>query len=104
MTAVAVSTQEAGISNFSSGHFTGAAGAVVATVGFAPRFVQVIDSTTPVLWQWQEGMAATHTLKTTTAAADDTGSAIVVDTSARTITFSATLAASSAAITWIAFG
>ena len=62
------------------GFFTSDGNPVQINVGFKPLEVKLINETDTLIWEWQYGMAATHTLKTagTPTVAIDTTSAIVV--------------------------
>ena len=82
-----------------SGYFTGTGDAVVIATGFQPTRVRVIDETDVIIWEWDRGLAATHTIKQVTAGTTtvDTTSAIVVSTDLAgnsTVTLSAALAVS----------
>lgn len=67
----------------------GSPAAYSVTVGFSPKVVRYINLTTRVEFEWRDGMAATHCLKTVAAGTrtDDTGTGISV--SGGTITFAA---------------
>jgi hypothetical protein len=42
----------------------GSPDAISVTVGFTPRYVQVVNQTTRVTFEWYEGMTAAHAVKT----------------------------------------
>ena len=58
--------------NIATGHYTGdASGAITVALGFTPVWVKVIDmsaTTSPTVWEWLLGMAATDTILETQAA------------------------------------
>ena len=88
-----------------SGYFTGSGNAVSIPSGFQPNHIRIADETNVIIWEWFRGQAATHTWKQVTNGTTtvDTGSAIVVSASKDgncTVTLSATLAASSANISY----
>lgn len=94
----------AGDENDFHGYFTSDGNAVSIPCGFRPLEIRVINETDGIEWEWQYGMAATHTIKTvfaTPAITVDTGSAILVTDdgtgthSKFTVTFSAGLAGAS---------
>jgi hypothetical protein len=66
------------------GYFTSVAGdPVQINCGFRPLYVRVFNDTDGVKWEWQWGMAATHSFETTNTgpvSSIDTTSAIVVNT------------------------
>ena len=101
----AVDYLDAGITHFAVGGFTGSGAAVTVTLGFKPSQIIAYNETDATKWEWIKSMAATKTFKTVTAGTltADTGSAIV-DNGDGTFTFSATLAANSKVISWIARG
>ena len=45
----------------------GSPAAISVTVGFTPRYVQVVNQTTRVMFEWFEGMTAAHAIKTVAA-------------------------------------
>jgi len=96
-------SQSMGVVNFASGEFTGAAAAVEVDCGFTPRYIRIWDASNVIIWEKSEGMAAANTFKQVTAGTTtlDTGSAITFDDDGFSV--SATLAASAAAIYWVAF-
>jgi hypothetical protein len=74
--------EAASIASSAYGQYTGdGSGAITIPLGFSPNWVKVFDETDLVVWEWNAGMAATHSLKTTIASPSvatlDTGSAIV---------------------------
>lgn len=90
MTITASQTVAPSAYNFASGkHLDDAAtpAAFVATIGFKPRYVKFVNLTDRTIFEFFEGMAATHTLKTVAAGTvtDDTNSAIVVSASGFTV-------------------
>lgn len=73
--------EAASIASSAYGQYTGdGSGAITIPLGFSPNWVKVIDETDLVIWEWNAGMAATHSIKTTIASPTvttlDTGSAI----------------------------
>ena len=70
------------VSNHQFLKFTSTGNAVSIPLGFMPRKIRVINDTDAIVWEWQYGMAATHSIKTvlggSLAATLDTTSAIVV--------------------------
>lgn len=72
-------TQDGGVSNLAVGSFTGAGADVEVTLGFRPRYVRFINLTDRIEYEWVDGMAAGHTLKTVAAGTrtDDSGGIIV---------------------------
>lgn len=92
-----------GVVNFASGVITGAGATAEVDLGFKPRHIKVVDSTNVIVWEKLEGMAAADSVKTVTAGTTtiDTGSAITINTDG--FTLSATAAASSAALAWVAY-
>lgn len=60
--------------------FTSTGNAVAIPLGFEPLRIKVVNDTDGVTWEWFRGMAATHSIKNTSATdtADDTTSGIVV--------------------------
>jgi len=92
-----------GVVNFASGSFTGAGAAVEVDTGFTPRYVRIFDKTNVIIWEKSEDMVAANCIKQVTAGTTtvETSSDIVMDDNGFTV--SATLAASSAEIGWIAF-
>jgi hypothetical protein len=93
-----------GVANFSSGSITSDNTAVTVNLGFAPRWVKVINSTDVIVWEKIEGMAAANSVKTVTAGTTtiDTGSAILLDSNGFVI--SSTAAGNAKAISWVALG
>lgn len=81
-----------------TGYFTSDGNVVSIPLGFAPQEIEIINETDGIVWQWNRGMSATHTLKSIVAGASslDATSAIAVTTfdGRSTITLSAALAAS----------
>lgn len=69
-----------GIASTAYGQYTGdGSGAITIPLGFSPSFVKVYDETdgAPTTWEWNPGLAATHTIKTVVSTVTlDTGSAI----------------------------
>ncbi len=53
-----------GIVNMATGSFTGDGAATAVTLGFLPRYVELINVTDRISQTWVEGMAATTTLNT----------------------------------------
>lgn len=108
MTAETADMQAYGISNLAHGSLTAAAAVVDVTLGFRPRFVQVFNETDAILWQKYATQSDANTLKSDTAVAKDTGSAIVFkgddgDTY-KGFSMSATLAANAKVLHWVAYG
>jgi len=79
------------------GYFTSVTGdPVQINVGFQPLKVEIVNETDTILWTWQYGLAATHSVKTVAAGTVtvDTGSAVTVSTDVAgncTVTLSTTL-------------
>jgi hypothetical protein len=73
--------EAASIASSAYGQYTGdGSGAVTVYLGFSPNWVKVYDETDGLSWEWNAGLAATHSLKTTFSTGVvtvDTGSAIV---------------------------
>jgi len=92
-----------GVVNMATGSFTGAGAAVEVDLGFTPRYIKIIDEDNVITWEKLTGLAAANSVKTVTAGTTtvDTGSAITIDDGGFSV--SATLAASSANIVWVAF-
>lgn len=108
MTTDTATSQAQGIVNLAAGDTTGAAAVVDITLGFKPRFVQVFNETDAILWQKYASQSDANTLKSDTAVAKDTGSAIVLkgddgDTY-KGFAMSATLAANAKVLHWVAYG
>lgn len=108
-------SESGGVVNFASGSMTNASSAVAVTInlGFVPRYVKVFNETDILIWERSEGMAATHTYLitgSTGAVTVTTASDIVFDTDTglnkpgKSFTLSATLAAASKVMQWVAFG
>ena len=95
---------DGGVTNFSSGSITSDNTAVAVTLGFAPRWVKVVNSTDVILWEKVEGMATANSITVVTAGTTtvDTGSAILFN--ANGFTISATAAGNAKAISWVALG
>ena len=53
-----------GVVNFSTGGFTGDGTATSVTLGFIPRYVELINVTDRISQTWQANMAATTTINT----------------------------------------
>ena len=70
-----------------SGSFldTGTPDAVVIDVGFLPRYVKWVNTTTAVMWEWFTGMANGTTLKTSSAGAKTLDTADVAISIAQTV-------------------
>jgi len=70
-----------GIASAAYGQYTGdGSGAITIPLGFSPMGVKVWNMTDHLYWEWNAGMAATHSLMTTGSTGvitDDTSSAIV---------------------------
>ena len=66
MTITATQTNDNGASYRAQGRHLNdaAAAAVVLSLGFVPRYVQVVNLTDRISYEWYEGMAAGTTLKT----------------------------------------
>lgn len=101
MATVTLSKRADGVVNSVSGSFTGDGAAQTLTLGFVPLQVIVWNETDAIRWEKIDPMAAANTIKIDTAAAQDTGSAIVINSDG-TVTLSATLAANAKAIKFIA--
>jgi hypothetical protein len=103
-------TQDGGVSNLAIGNFTGDGTAANVELGFRPRIVKVINLTDRIVWEWHDGMAATHCLKAVAAGTqtDDVTSAIVAKGGAgadfRGFTLSADANVSAKAIHFYAMG
>ena len=91
-----------GVVRYADGTTTGAAEAVVVTLGFTPRHVKVFNLSDAMVWEKVAGMSAAQTIKTVTAGTTttDTGSAIVFDENG--FTMSATVATTGDALVWYA--
>lgn len=74
------SSNDGGISNMSTGTWTGDGTDMTVKAGFRPRYVKLINLTDRTIYEVTREMAATHTLKTVAGGTvtDDTGSAIVL--------------------------
>lgn len=73
-------SQNASVSNFATGTFTGDGTAIEVLCGFKPRHIRVVNVTDVETWDKYEGMPAANSIKTVTAGATtvDTGSAVVI--------------------------
>lgn len=105
MATVYATSQAAGVCNFASGSFTSDNTATVVTLGFAPRWVKVINSTDTIVWEKIEGMAANAAIKTVAAGTTtvDATSAVLFNGDG-TITLSAAAVGNGKAISWVAMG
>lgn len=88
-----------------TGYFTGPGNAVSIPLGFQPTYIIVADETNVITWEWFRGQAAGHCWKSVAAGTMtiDTTSEISVSTDAAgntTVTLGATLAASSANLSY----
>lgn len=108
--AVATSKSQ-GIVNCSTGSFTGAGAIVPVTLGFIPRYVQLINVTDQITQTWVEGMAANTTLNTVAAGTltANTAGLIVPKGSAAADTYRGFAVAAAAAVNaklyvWAAWG
>ena len=98
--------------SIATGKFTSDGTTITINSGFSPRWIRVVNTTDVIIWEWNEGLAATNTIKTVTAGTTtiDTGSAIVVPVDpghataagSNTFTISSTAAGTAKAISWIA--
>lgn len=111
MTSVAATSQSLGVVNMATGAFTGDGAVADALCGFVPRRVEVTNVTDQISYLWQEGMAATTTLKTVAAGTRtaDTGSAILAKGANKADTYAgfqvpAAVSLSGKAIVWTAWG
>lgn len=95
------------VSNHQFLKFTSNGNAVAVPLGFLPRKIRVVNDTDAIVWEWQYGMGATHSIKTvlggSLTAALDTGSAITftadeLANGCATVTLSATLCGTSKTI------
>lgn len=104
-TAVSPTTQAAGIVNFASGSFTGAATTTTTiNLGFAPRWCRFLTPTGVITWEKDAHMPAANCLKTVTAGTmtyDTSSNVLFVG---NTIVVKAAVAVLSDLITWVAFG
>lgn len=102
---VTATSKSMGITEFSSGSFTGDGGITTINLGFKPRYVKVFNATGVIVWEKFEGMAANTTIKTVTAGTTttDTTSAILINSDG-TVSISAAASVNAAAISWIAIG
>lgn len=99
-------SRTAGVAHLSTGSFTGDGTATVITLGFTARRIEVFNGTDTIMWVWNEGMAATTSVKTVAAGTmtTDATSAIVVSAANKTATLSAGLCVAAKAITYAAWG
>lgn len=92
--------QAGGVASSAFGQYTGdGSGAVTIPLGFTPIYVKVFDETDSLIWEWNAGLAATHTFKTALsgpAITLDTGSAIVSNHNIQSVTTSGVYAPGSA--------
>jgi len=90
--------------NCEPGTLTGTGLARTITLGYRPAYVKIIDQTNNIIWEFVDGMMATHTLRQTIASpavnSVTTSSDIAISDTGFSIT--ATLNASSAALVYIA--
>lgn len=83
--------QQAGVSNFATGSYTGdaAAGTISVAVGFTPRYVRLDNITDGISFEWYEALPATNTIKSTWSSgvvALDTNSLILTNMRIQTST------------------
>lgn len=86
------------VSNYQWYNYTSNANATQINCGFTPRRVKVINTTDGLTWEWQYGMPAANSVKTTLggsfASVQDTSSQITISTDLAgnsTLTLGATL-------------
>jgi hypothetical protein len=82
-------SQAASIVNMACFFYTGdGSGSILCNIGFTPRRVKVYDMTDATTYEWVSGMAATDSIKVVTGGTTtvDTNSAVVSNSSLRTIT------------------
>ena len=100
------------VANIATGKFTSDNTIANIQCGFSPKFIRVVNTTDVIIWEWNEGLAATNTIKVVTAGTTtiDTGTAISVPVDAGKATvqgsvsfnISAAAAGNAKAISWIA--
>lgn len=86
------------VSNYQWYNFTSNGNATQINAGFTPRKVKVVNTTDGIVWEWQYGMPAANSIKTTLggsfASVQDTASQITISTDLAgnsTVTLGATL-------------
>ena len=101
MATVYATSNSESIVNFASGSYTSASSDTI-TLGFVPRFIQIVNSTDAAVYTKQEGMAAAASVKVVTGGTQtvDTTPLITINTDG-TVTVAI---AASKALSWVAFG